>query len=54
MAFNKTTGITVGADLSCPPPIYRPFVVLQNPSYFVSLYYRHWMNIRWSYVLVHV
>jgi len=35
MALNKINKISVGADLSCPPPIYRPSVVLKNPFYSV-------------------
>ena len=36
-AFNTISGITVGADLSCPPPIYRPPVGFHDiPPIFSS------------------
>ena len=30
IGFNKTTQTSVGADLSCPPPIYRPSILIKG------------------------
>jgi hypothetical protein len=36
--FNNITGTSVGADLLCPPPIYRPSTDIPNiPSTICSV-----------------
>src|SRR6266496_1891367 len=41
MPFNKIPGPTVGADLSCPSPIYRPSgKSITSPHQFVKQHYR--------------
>jgi hypothetical protein len=36
MHINEITRTAVGADLSCPPPIYRPSLHISLPDYFVN------------------
>ena len=37
MAFNTISGILVGADLSRPPPIYRPSWISRYPPIFFKI-----------------
>jgi hypothetical protein len=40
IAFNTIRGISVGADLSRPPPIYRPSVAFTISPSFAKNHYR--------------
>jgi hypothetical protein len=46
MQFHKLLQPPVGADLSCPPPIYRPSRrVFRNPDYVVTVRYRPSLHV---------
>ncbi len=40
MHFDKIIRTPVGADLSRPPPIYRPRWIFRSPDYCVNLHNR--------------
>ncbi len=40
MQMNKIIRTSVGADLSCPPPLYRPALPIPLLDYFVIDHYR--------------